>query len=68
MSVSFRESQKCPFLVLIFIGYYGYCFIKFVNGIVFYWDLKRLNVPNFFVPQFKLASNPRNTVSKIGAF
>ena len=26
----FRLSQKCPFLVSFFIGYYGYCFIKFL--------------------------------------
>ena len=29
----FRVFQKCPFLVSFFIGYYGYCFIKFVNSI-----------------------------------
>ena len=27
----YRVSQKCPFLVPFFIGYYEYCFIKFVN-------------------------------------
>ena len=31
----FRVSQKCPILVLFFIGYYVSCFIKFVNSIVF---------------------------------
>ena len=34
-SVFFRVFQKCPFLVTFFIGYYGYCFIKFVNSIDF---------------------------------
>ena len=35
VNVFFRASQKGPFLVSFFIGYYGYCFIKFVNSIVF---------------------------------
>ena len=35
MSVFFRESWKCPFLVPFFIGYYGYCFIivQYFTGI-----------------------------------
>ena len=36
VSAFFRVSQKCPVLVPFFIGYYGYCFIKIVNSIIFY--------------------------------
>ena len=37
----------CPFLVPFFIGYYGYCFIKFVNSILL--GLKKIKYSKFFL-------------------